>query len=79
MKFLGLVAAILLMSVAHFLRILRWELFIKVYEKPDKKRLLLSLSAGYIVNYFLPYKLGDILRGFLSGTGPGQFRVSLTL
>lgn len=69
MPTVSLIAAILLMSVAHFLRILRWELFIKVYEKPDKKRLLLSLSAGYIVNYFLPYKLGDILRGFLSGTG----------
>ena len=40
MTFLGLALAIILMSVAHFLRTLRWELFINVYEKPDRKRLL---------------------------------------
>ena len=62
-----LVLAIVLMSFAHFLRVLRWELFVKVYEKPDKKRLLASLSLGYILNYFLPYKLGDLFRGFYAG------------
>ncbi len=55
------------MSFAHFLRVLRWELFVKVYEKPDKKRLLASLSLGYILNYFLPYKLGDLFRGIYAG------------
>lgn len=64
---LGLITAIILMSVAHFIRVLRWELFVKVYEKPDKKRLLFSLSLGYIINYFVPYKLGDLIRGLYAG------------
>lgn len=67
MNFLGLVLAIALMSVAHFLRTIRWELFIKVYEKPDRKRLLSALSLGYLVNSIVPYKLGDLLRGFYAG------------
>lgn len=67
MKVYSLILAIILMSAAHFLRVLRWELFIKVYEKPNRKRLLNGLSIGYLVNYFVPYKLGDILRGFFAG------------
>ncbi len=67
MSVVSLVLAIILMSFAHFLRLLRWELFIKVYEKPDRKRLLFALSSGYILNSFLPYKLGDLFRGFVAG------------
>ncbi|MBO4679361.1 MAG: flippase-like domain-containing protein [Lachnospiraceae bacterium] len=67
MKFAALALAIVLMSVAHFLRTIRWELFIKVYEKPDRKRLLSALSLGYLANYIVPYKLGDLLRGYYSG------------
>lgn len=67
MTFLGLALAIILMSVGHFLRTLRWELFINVYEKPDRKRLLSALSLGYIVNFIVPYKLGDLVRGFYAG------------
>ncbi len=50
-----LITAIILMSVAHFIRVLRWELFVKVYEKPDKKRLLFSFCLGYMMNYVVPY------------------------
>ena len=67
MMFLGLALAIVLMSVGHFLRTLRWELFINVYEKPDRKRLLSALSLGYTVNFLVPYKLGDLVRGFYAG------------
>ena len=67
MIFVGLVLAIVLMSIGHFLRTLRWELFINVYEKPDRKRLLSALSLGYIVNFIVPYKLGDVVRGFYAG------------
>ena len=55
MTFLALALAIVLMSIAHFLRTVRWELFIKVYEKPDRKRLLSALSLGYLVNSIVPY------------------------
>ncbi len=67
MTYLWFAAAVIVMSAAHFIRILRWELFIKVYEKPDLKRLLRALSLGYAVNYVVPYKLGDIARGFYAG------------
>ena len=67
MNVVSLVLAICLMSFAHILRLFRWELFIKVYEKPDRKRLLFALSSGYILNYFVPYKLGDLFRGFIAG------------
>ncbi len=63
----SIVSAILLMGIAHILRTLRWELFIEVYEKPDRKRLLRSISLGYLINYFVPYKLGDVARGYLAG------------
>lgn len=59
--------AIISICLAHFFRILQWELFINTYEKPNRKNLLKALSFGYIINYFLPFKLGDLLRAHLSG------------
>ncbi len=59
--------AIVFMGIAHMVRTLRWELFIGVYEKPDRKRLYKALSFGYLINYFVPYKLGDIARGYSAG------------
>ncbi|MCR4618668.1 MAG: flippase-like domain-containing protein [Lachnospiraceae bacterium] len=68
MKELALFAAIVLMCLAHMVRIFRWELFVGVYEKPNIKRLMSSLSIGYIINYFIPFKLGDIFKGFFAGS-----------
>lgn len=62
-----LVLSILIICLAHFLRVLQWELFVKTYEKPEKKSLIQALSCGYIVNYFLPFKLGDLLRAYIAG------------
>lgn len=59
--------AILFMCIAHWIRVLRWELFIGVYEKPDRKLLLQAISVGYILNYFLPFKLGEFARAWLPG------------
>ena len=39
-----LIIAIALVCLAHFIRTLRWELFVKTYEKPNTKNLLQSLS-----------------------------------
>ena len=41
-----LVLAISLICIAHIVRTLRWELFVKTYEKPNTKNLLQSLSIG---------------------------------
>lgn len=60
-------SAVLLIIVAHLIRIFRWELFIQVYEKPDRKNLIQSMSYGYLLNYILPFKLGEIVRAWKSG------------
>ena len=54
-----LIIAIALVCLAHFIRTLRWELFVKTYEKPNTKNLLQSLSIGYFINSFIPFKAGD--------------------
>lgn len=53
--------------IAHIVRIFRWELFIKVYEKPNKRNLMQALSCGFMLNYILPFKLGEIIRAWIAG------------
>jgi uncharacterized protein (TIRG00374 family) len=67
MSVILLIAAIITICIAHILRVRRWELLVEVYEKPYKRNLLQSLSWGYLVNSFVPFKIGDLLRAFLSG------------
>ena len=62
-----LVLAIILVCIAHVMRTLRWELFVKTYEKPNTKNLLQSLSIGYFINSFIPFKAGDLVRAWISG------------
>lgn len=62
-----LVLAISLICIAHIVRTLRWELFVKTYEKPNTKNLLQSLSIGYFINSFIPFKAGDLVRAWISG------------
>lgn len=60
-------ASVIIISLAHLVRLYRWKLFISVYETPCTSSLLRSLSAGYTVSLFLPFKLGDVVRAWLSG------------
>lgn len=62
-----LVGAVILMCAAHFVRLLRWNLFIELYEKPQNKKLLQALTLGYMLNYIVPLKLGDVVRAWISG------------
>lgn len=62
-----LVLSVLLLFAAHLIRIVRWQLFIEVYEKPNLKNLMQSLSLGYFVSYLIPFKLGDIVRAWVAG------------
>lgn len=62
-----LLIAILIICIAHLFRTQRWKLFIQTYEKPDSKNLIQSLSLGYVVNSFIPYKLGDLVRAIYAG------------
>lgn len=67
MSIVYFICAMLFICIAHLVRIFRWELFIDVYEKPNRKNLILAISCGYILNYFLPFKLGEFARAWCSG------------
>lgn len=62
-----LVVAVLMICIAHYIRTVRWELFVKTYEKPDRGNLIRSLSAGYFINFFVPFKAGDLVRAWMAG------------
>lgn len=55
------------MCIAHFVRVLRWQLFIEIYEKPQRGNLIQGLVIGNVLNNFLPYKLGEFARAWFSG------------
>lgn len=61
------IAAVIFICLAHFIRVLRWELFIDIYEKPDRKNLIQGLSVAFLLNYIIPFKLGDLIRAWFSG------------
>ena len=67
MKFFYFIFSIFLLSLAHLFKIERQKQFIEIYEKPNTKRLLKALSIGYILNMFLPFKLGNIFRVIYPG------------
>lgn len=67
MKILIFLAAIITLTFAHGCKILRWRLFVEIYEKPYDRNLVQSLSMGYFINFFLPYKVGDFFRGCYAG------------
>lgn len=59
--------AIIALCIAHYIRAVRWELFVKTYEEPDRGSLLRALSIGYFINFFVPFKAGDLVRAWLAG------------
>lgn len=67
MEILILIGAILMMTIAHLVRVGRWQLFVDVYEKPNKRNLIQSMSFGYLINSFIPFKIGDLFRAWFSG------------
>lgn len=62
-----LLLAIISMFFVNIFRIKRWKLFIQCYEKGDTRSLLQSLSIGNLLNFFVPYKLGDLVRALIAG------------
>lgn len=61
------IAAILIICLAHIVRVMRWELLIGTYEKPSGKKLIKALSLGYFISFFIPFKLGDVIRALYAG------------
>ncbi|MDO5444376.1 MAG: lysylphosphatidylglycerol synthase transmembrane domain-containing protein [Eubacteriales bacterium] len=60
-------ASILLLLAGHLFRLLRWEQFISIYERPSSGYLLNAMAGGYAINFLLPFHLGDIFRAVFSG------------
>lgn len=67
MNLLLLAAAVGLLALGHYLKTVRWKEFVEIYEQPDEKRLLQALSLGYFVDFFLPFRVGDIFRILYAG------------
>ena len=65
--YLYLILAMALLFSGHVVRIIRWEYFIKIYEKPEKGSLYRGLFLGYLINMILPFHLGEIGRAYVSG------------
>lgn len=55
-------AAVILLTVGHILRIARWSYLLAGYANPTKSAYFLSLGLGYFFNYLLPFRLGEIIR-----------------
>ena len=51
----------------HWIKLLRWSRFIKLYETPPQGALLRAMSLGYALNFVLPFKLGEVFRAFYAG------------
>ena len=68
MNIIFLIVAIITLSLAHFIKILRWRLFIEIYEEPRNRNLIQALSLGYFINLFFPFRvIGDFFRAIYSG------------
>lgn len=64
-----LLVSIVLLLLGHAFRLLRWEQFITIYERPARGRLLRGMALGYGVDFVLPFHVGDILRAVYAGRG----------
>ena len=61
--------AIILLLLAHLVKIERQSQFIEIYEKPPKSALSKALAITFLFNFLLPFKIGNIFRI----TYPGKF------
>lgn len=62
-----LLLAILLVLVGHAFRLLRWEQFVRIYERPPRGIMLRGMAGGYAINAVLPLHLGDVFRALFAG------------
>lgn len=64
---LCITASVALALLGHVLRLLRWEQFIRIYERPSRPSLLRGMGGGYAIDFFLPFHLGDVFRAVFCG------------
>ena len=59
--------AVALVLAGHAFRLLRWEQFVRIYERPQRGAMLRGMAGGYAVNTLLPLHLGDVFRAVFVG------------
>ena len=62
-----LAGAAALLLIGHCVKTLRWSQLIEIYEEKNTVALLTALSTGYLVNFFLPLRIGDLARAVIAG------------
>lgn len=62
--FLG---AVLFLALGHLCKAMRWRRFVGIYENTPLPVLISSLAAGYLINFYVPFHLGDLARVWLAG------------
>lgn len=60
-------SAAFFLALGHFLKALRWHSFVRIYEDTPLSVLVGSLAGGYLINFFVPFHLGDVFRIWMSG------------
>lgn len=70
--------AIFLLIIGHSIRVRRWNNILPDNDDSLRSVQFASLSIGYVVNFFIPFKLGELLRTFsYSFWGKKDFSTSL--
>lgn len=60
---LGLfLSAVVFLVFGHVVRAKRWALIMPKLDVGDQSKLFFSLSAGYVVDFFVPGRLGEVVR-----------------
>lgn len=67
MTIILLILAIGFLVVGHLFKVYRWQQFIEIYEKPKTNNLMQALSLGYIINFIIPFRIGDLFRAWYAG------------
>lgn len=56
------------LCLAQIIRVLRWKMFIEVYEEPRRRNLIQALAFGNLINLIFPFRIaGDLFRAVYSG------------
>ena len=59
--------AVFILMFSHYLRALRWQLFLAPIKTIHSGSLFSALVIGYAANTFVPAHLGEFLRAFVLG------------
>ena len=59
---LGFTAALALLVTGHLVRVARWSLLLRQVGPPQPTAGFLALSLAYVVNTFVPLRLGELAR-----------------